>query len=188
MVWESLGAFWQSPSGRLYLYFTEEWLPSAPLTIKAWLVECWRDGRIFQTDNHLYRGTPVRCQSDHLVLGNLSDQCPSPLIAQFCWAASSKKSLGGSKRLPFKNGGHCVLVDLQWCNHFLGTLPQICASTQSCLWALRTIPSTSGLRFCSDMHCQQWDLRQVYAFPNHVQSIEFTTGGLQSSCTNINDN
>ena len=27
--------------------------------------------------------------------------------------------------------------------------------------------------------------RQVCAFPNHVQSIEFTTGGLQSSCRNI---
>ena len=27
--------------------------------------------------------------------------------------------------------------------------------------------------------------RQMCAFPNHVQSIEFTTGGLQSSCRNI---
>ena len=27
--------------------------------------------------------------------------------------------------------------------------------------------------------------RQVCAFPNHVQSIEFITGGLQSSCRNI---
>ena len=59
------------------------------------------------------------------------------------------------------------------------TLPQICASTQSCLGALRTIPSTSWLGFCSDTHCQLLD------FPNHVQSIELTTGGLQSSCRNI---
>ena len=35
-----------------------------------------------------------------------------------------------------------------------GILPQICASTQSFLGALRTIPSTSWLGFCSDMHCQ----------------------------------
>ena len=35
---------------------------------------------------------------------------------------------------------------------FFGTLPQICVSTQSCLGALRTIPSTSCLGFCSDMH------------------------------------
>jgi hypothetical protein len=27
--------------------------------------------------------------------------------------------------------------------------------------------------------------RQVCAFPSHVQSMEFTTGGLQSSCRNI---
>jgi hypothetical protein len=27
---------------------------------------------------------------------------------------------------------------------------------QPCLGALRTIPSTSWLSFCSDMHCQLW--------------------------------
>ena len=37
---------------------------------------------------------------------------------------------------------------LQKCS---GTLPQICASTKSCLRALRTIPSTSWLGFWSDM-------------------------------------
>ena len=54
------------------------------------------------------------CQSDHQVLGHLPDQGPSPLIAQFGRVANSRKSLGGSKHLPFKNdGGHCVLGDLQ---------------------------------------------------------------------------
>ena len=32
------------------------------------------------------------------------------------------------------------------------------ASTQSCLGALRSIPLTSWLGFCSDLHCQLWDL------------------------------
>jgi hypothetical protein len=32
---------------------------------------------------------------------------------------------------------------------------------------------------CGTLH------RLVWAFSNHVQSIEFTTGGLQSSCRNI---
>ena len=60
------------------------------------------------------RGTLELCQSDHWVLGHLPDQGPSPPIAQFGWAPSSRKSLGGSKLLPFKNdGGHCVLGDLQ---------------------------------------------------------------------------
>ena len=48
------------------------------------------------------------CQSDHWVLGSLPDQGPSPSIAQFGHAA--RKSLGGSKLIPFKNdGGHCFL-------------------------------------------------------------------------------
>uniref|UniRef100_A0A8C7FGT8 Myosin binding protein C3 n=1 Tax=Oncorhynchus kisutch TaxID=8019 RepID=A0A8C7FGT8_ONCKI len=52
---------------------------------------------------HLHRGTLELCQSEHQVLGHLPDQGPSPPIAQFGQAASSKKSLGGSKLLPFKN-------------------------------------------------------------------------------------
>jgi hypothetical protein len=61
----------------------------------------------------LLEGSPISteklCQSDHRALGQLPDQGPSPPIAQ---AASSGKSLGGSKFLPCKNGGHCVLGDL----------------------------------------------------------------------------
>ena len=41
-----------------------------------------------------------RSVSDHWVLGHLPDLGPSPLIAQFGQAASSWKSLGGSKLLP----------------------------------------------------------------------------------------
>jgi hypothetical protein len=35
-----------------------------------------------------------------------------------------------------------------------GALPQICASTQSCLGPLWTISLTSRLVFFCDMHCQ----------------------------------
>ena len=99
--------------------------------------------------------------SDHRVLGHLPDQDPSPLIAQFGQADSSRKSLGGSKHLPFKNdGGLCVLGDLQCCRIFLVPF-------------LRSVPRHAPSTVC--------------AFPNHVQSIEFTTGGLQSSCRNITD-
>ena len=46
-------------------------------------------------------------------------------IAQFGRAASSRKSLGGSKRFPIKSdGGHCVLGDLQCCRHFLVPFPR----------------------------------------------------------------
>ena len=84
---------------------------------------------------------------------------PSPPIAQFGRAASSRKSLGGSKLLTFKNdGGHCVLGDLQYCRIVLVAFPRS-VPTQSCLGALRTIPSISGFGFCSDMNCQLWDLK-----------------------------
>ena len=67
----------------------------------------------------LLEGSPISTEelwssvSDHQVLGHLPDQGPYPPIVQFGLAASSIKSLGGSKLLPFKNGGHCVLGDLQ---------------------------------------------------------------------------
>ena len=67
-----------------------------------------------------------------------------------------------------------------------GQHPEV-ASPQSCLGDLQTIPSTSWLGFCSDVHCQMWDHIDRCAFPNHVQSIESTTGGPQSSCRNIKD-
>ena len=93
--------------------FTEEWLPSGHSIIKASLVEGCRDGCPSGRFSHLHRGTLELCRSDLQVLGHLTGQGPSPLIAQFGQEASSRKSLGGSKLLPFKNdGGYCVLGDL----------------------------------------------------------------------------
>jgi hypothetical protein len=94
-------------------------------TIKVWLVECCRDGCPSGRFAHLHRGTLELCQSDNRVLGHLPEQGPSPLIAQFGWAGSSRKSLGGSKLLPFKNDlGHCVLGDLQCCRNVLVPFPR----------------------------------------------------------------
>jgi hypothetical protein len=47
----------------------------------------------------------------------------------------SMLSLAGRAKLPFKNDvlGDCVLGDFQMLQTFFGALPQICASTQSCL-------------------------------------------------------
>ena len=153
----------ESPFGKLqpgcHVPFTEKWLPSGHSTIKAWLVECCRYGCSSGRFSYRHRGTQELRQSDHRVLGHLRDQGPSLPIAQFGWAASSRKSLGGSKLLPFKNDeGCCALGDIQWYINVLVPFPQICALTKSCLWALWTIPSTSWLGFCSDMHCQQCDL------------------------------
>jgi hypothetical protein len=45
-------------------------------------------------------------------------------------------------------------------------------------------PHDLVLTLTCSVKCGTWH-RQVCACPNHVQSIEFTTGGLQSSCRNI---
>ena len=48
-----------------------------------------------------------------------------PPIAKFGQVASSSKSIGGSKLLPFKNdGSHCVLGDLQYCRNGLVSFPR----------------------------------------------------------------
>ena len=158
--------------------FTEEWLPSGHYTIKAWLVEFCRDGCPSGRFSHLHRGTLELCQSDH--------QGPSPPIAQFGWAASSRKSLDGSKRLPFKNGGHCVLWDLQCCINWLVHFPRSVPRHDPVSELYRQFLWPRGLVFALTCTVNWGTLyRQVCAFPNHVQSIEFITGELRSSCRNI---
>ena len=128
-------------------------------------MECCKNGCPSAMFSHLQRGTLDLCQSDRRALGHLPDQGPSPPIAQFDLAASSRNSLGGSKLLPFKNdGGHCVL----------GILPQICASTHSCFGALRTSPPTSCFGSCYDMHCQLWDLilTGVYLSKSNLPQVD----------------
>ena len=110
-----------------------------------------------------------------------------PRIALFDWAASSRKSLGGSKVLPFKNDGvHCVLGDLQCCIHFLVAFPRPMPRHNPVSELYRQFLRPHGLVFaliytdnCGTLY------RQVCAFPNHVQSIEFITGGFQTSCRNM---
>ena len=73
----------------------------------------------------LLEGSLELSQCDHRLLGHLPDQGPSPPIAQFGQAARSRKSLGGSKLLPFKNDGdHCVLGHLQCCRNVLVPFPR----------------------------------------------------------------
>ena len=153
--------------------FTEEWLPFCHSTIKAWLVECCRDGCLSGRFAHLHRGTLELCQSEHRVLGHLPDQGPSPPIAQFGRTASSRKSLGGSKLLclrmmeanplPRSVPRHNPVSELY--GHFLW--PHVLVFALTC-----TV--NCGILY-----------RQLCAFPNPVLSIAFTTGGVESSCRNI---
>ena len=119
MVWESFRWLLANSKQAVMCLLLRSGFSSGHSTIKAWLVECCRDGWPSGRISHLHRGTLELCQSDHQALGHLPDQGPSPPIALTCTV-------------------NC------------GTL-----------------------------------YRQVCAFSNSIQSIEFTTGLLQSSCRNI---
>ena len=76
-------------------------------------MECCIDGRTFQKDNHLHRGTLELCQVDHRVPGLLHAPGPSRPRAPCVRAASTRKSVGGSARQGVKNdGGPWVLGHL----------------------------------------------------------------------------
>jgi hypothetical protein len=96
--------------------------------------------------------------------------------------ASSRKSLGGFKLLPFKNVGvHCVLGDLQCCLDFLVPFPRSVPRHNPVSELYRQFLRPRGLVFAVTYTVNCGTLyRQVCAFPNHVQPIEFTTCGLQS--------
>ena len=77
----------------------------------------------------LLEGSPISTEMNpvRVTIGFLVTSLTKALlsIAQFGWVARSRKSLGCSKLLPFKNdGGHCVLGDLQCCRHFLEPFPR----------------------------------------------------------------
>ena len=82
MVWESLGAFWQTSSG-LTCAFYWGWL-----FFRKVLPSPQRNSEL--------------CQSDHRVLGHNPDQGSFPPIGQFGQVVSSRKSLGDSKLLHLR--------------------------------------------------------------------------------------
>ena len=125
--------------------------------------------------------------SVRVTIGHLPNQGPSPSIAQFGRGASTRKSLGGSELLSFKNdGSHCVLGDLQCCRHFLVPFPRSVPQHNPVSELYRQFLRPHGLVFALTCTVNCGTLyRQVCAFPNHVQSIEFSTGGLQSRYRNI---
>jgi hypothetical protein len=87
----------------------------------------------------------------------------------------------------FKNdGGHCVLGDLQCSDTFWYPSPDLCLrhNTVSKLFGQFLRPDHLVFALTYTVNCGTL-YRQVCAFPNHVQSIKFTIGGLQSCCRNI---
>ena len=99
-----------------------------------------------------------------------------------------RKNLGGSKLLPFKNdGGHCVLGDLQCCRSVLVPFPRSVPRHNPVSELYGQLFRPHGLVFALTCTVDCGTLyRHLCAFPNDAQSIEFTKGGLQSSCRMIN--
>ena len=93
------GAFWQTPSWvscAFYGGLSSVW----PLYHKGLI------GGVLQRWLSFWKVLPSP-QSDHWLLGHLTDEGTSPPIAQVGLGASFRKTVGGSKLLPFKNyGGH----------------------------------------------------------------------------------
>ena len=92
--------------------FTEEWLPSVHSTIKAWLVECCRDGCLYGRFSHLHRGTLELCQSGHQVLGHFPDQ------TLFHWSLSLARWPALGRVLGVPNLFHLRMMEA---TVFLGT-------------------------------------------------------------------
>ena len=84
------------------------------------------------------------------------------------------------------DGGHCAHWDLQCCRNVSVPFPRSVPRYNPVSEVYRQFLGLHGLvcALTCTVNCGTL-YRQVCAFPNHVQSTEFTTGGLQSSCRNI---
>ena len=156
-----------------FMCFTEERLPSGNyLAIKPRSVECCSDG------------CPSGSSSRNSSAEPSGSWSPSPPLAQFGQAASSRKSHDCSKPLPFKNyGGHCALGNLQ-CSRIVSiAFPKSVSWHNSVFVLCRQFIRHHGLAFALIYIVSYETLyRQVCAFPNHVQLIGFTTDGNISMC------
>ena len=101
-----------------------------------------------------------------------------------CLVTSLTKDL--LPRLLKKAWGHCVFGDLQCCPKFSVSFPRSVPRNNPVSEINGQFLQPHGLVFALTSTVNRGTLyRLVCAFPNHVQSIEFITGGLQSSCRNI---
>ena len=107
----------------------------------------------------------------------------------FSVTSLTKASLAGwpaRGRVLVVSRGHCVLGDLQYCRHFLLPFPRSVLRHNPVLELYGQFLQPHDLVFDQKCNLNCGTLyRQVCASQNHVQSIEFTTDGLQSSCRNI---
>jgi hypothetical protein len=147
MVWESS---WRKLQAGCHVPFTEERLLSGHSTIKAWLVECCRGcWKVLQY--------PQRNSGDvSVTIGFLVTSLTKDLLPRIL-SLARRPALGRVLVVPF------FYLRMMEATVFLGIFlvpfPRSVPQLQSYLRDLQTIPSTSWLGICSDMHCQLWDLK-----------------------------
>ena len=157
MVLKSLGGFWQTPSGlscAFYWGVASVWSlyhkGLIGVVLQRWL-SFWK---VIQSPQRI-SGALSKWPSMFLVT-SLTKALPPRLFS-----LAGRPALGRVLVVP--NFFHLRMMEstvfLETFNADIFWYPSpICALTQFCLGALRTIPLTSWLGFCSDMHCQMWDL------------------------------
>ena len=184
---ESLYVLFGNSKRAVMCLFTEEWLPSGHSTEKAWLVACCRDGCPSGRFSHLHRGTLT---SSSLPIGFFVT-CLTKAFLPRLLSLAGLPALGRVWVIPT-----FFRLRMMETTVFLGTFNAVdifwYPSPDLCLY---TILFWSSMDNYFDL--MTWVLlwhalstvgplyRQVFAFPNNVQSIEFATGGLQTSCGNI---
>ncbi len=151
IVWELFGCiFVNSNQGFMYLYWGEAWVWSLCYQAQIGGVSQW----CLSFCKFLL--SPYKIielnQSDHQCLDHLSNQDPSPSIAQFGQEARSRKSPDCFKLHPLRiMEAKCFCEPSTQQNYFFVVFPRS-VSTQSCLSDLQAIPFTSWLSFCSDIY------------------------------------
>ena len=139
--------------------FPEEWLPSGHSTIKAWLVECCRDGCLSR--RFLPRGT---LELSEWPSGSWSPPWPKAILPRLL-SLAGWPALGNVLLAP--NFFHLQMMDA---TVFLGTVDAAMSMLRhNHVSDLRTVPSTSWLGFCSDMHFMtlSWSVMTI----NHIIPI-----------------
>lgn len=182
MVWESVGAFWQAPSGLSCAFY---WGVAfvCPLyhkgvisgVLQRWL-SIWKVLPSPQRNSGALSEWPS---------GSWSPPWPTPFFPDWQGGLAGRPALGRVLIVPNifhlrMMGATVFLATFKCCRNVLVPLPRSVPRHNPVLELYRQFLRRHGLVFAlmCTVNCGTL-YRQMCAFPNHVQSIEFTTGGLK---------
>lgn len=157
-----------------------EWSRSDSFVILAAEGHCLV-GCLYTRFSSLHRATLELFHSDHWVLGHIAKTLLTPSLR----LAILLPGLFLETSSIYRWWGPLCSLEPSMLQKFFCTLTQVCVSLPSCLNSLQTNP---WLSLCSGILCQLWDLiqcRRICTFPNHAQSTQVCTGGLQSNWRHI---